>query len=336
MTNVTSVDVEATSDLPGWEDVLQAAERIAPYAHQTPVLTCQQIDDMLGACVFFKCENLQKVGAFKFRGACNVVFSLSEEEARCGVATHSSGNHAAALALAALRRGIPAHVVMPADAPEVKKRAVAGYGASITFCEPTLEARVATLRQVQQETGAIEVHPYDHPGIIAGQATAAKELIEAHPGLDIVMAPVGGGGLLAGTALATRTLLPQAKVIAAEPTEADDAFRSWQAGKWIPSTAPNTIADGLKTSLGQRNFAMIVTLQMVDRILTLSEEAIISAMRLVWERMKLVIEPSSALPLAALLTHKDELHLQGKRIGLILSGGNVDLARLPWSGERSV
>jgi threonine dehydratase len=281
---------------------------------------------MVGAELFFKCENFQKVGAFKFRGACNSVYALTDDEARNGVCTHSSGNHAAALALAARMRGIPAYIVMPENAPEIKKKAVAGYGARITFCEPTLAARESTLKQVALETGAAEIHPYNYFNVICGQGTAAKELIEEVGELDIVMAPVGGGGLLSGTAIAAKAMLPRIRVIAAEPAGADDAFRSFNSKILQPSVAPMTIADGLLTSLGEITFTII--LNEVDQIVTVSEEKIVEAMRIVWERMKIIIEPSSAVPLAALLENKVEV--KGKRIGIIFSGGNVDLGKLPF------
>jgi len=307
-------------------DIRAAAERIRPYAHRTPALTCATLDRLAGARLFFKCENFQKVGAFKFRGACNTVMSLSPEEAARGVATHSSGNHAQALALAAKIRGIPAHIVMPRTSPAVKKAAVEGYGAAITFCEPTLQAREETLAKVLEATGATVVHPYNDYRVIAGQGTAALELLEAVPELEIIMTPVGGGGLLSGTALTVSYLSPHTRVIAAEPAGADDACRSLQEGRILPSVNPKTIADGLLTSLGDKTFPIIQ--QHVERIVTVGEEAIIAAMRLVWERMKIVIEPSSALPLAALWEKK--LDVEGKRVGIILSGGNVDLGKLPW------
>jgi len=312
--------------LPTYDDIIKAHLIVQKYAHRTPVLTSSSINKIVGGNLFFKCENLQKVGAFKFRGACNAVFSLTEEEARKGVATHSSGNHAAALALAARMRGIAAHIVMPSNSPEIKKEAVAGYGANITFCEPTLQARESTLARIVAETGATEIHPYNNFNVIAGQGTAAKELIEDAGEFDIIMAPVGGGGLLSGTALSTKYLLPGCKVIAAEPAGADDAFRSFQAKKIIPSINPKTIADGLLTSLGERNFAIIM--QNVDDIVTVSEEKIVEAMRMVWERMKIIIEPSSAVPLAAIL--QGELDVKDKKVGIILSGGNLDLGRLPF------
>lgn len=310
-------------------DIRQAAERIRPFAHRTPVLTCSAIDEMCGAQLFFKCENFQKAGAFKFRGASNAVFSLTGEEAGKGVATHSSGNHGAALALAARLRGIPAHIVMPDNAPLVKKAAVAGYDAVITFCEPTLQAREATLARVRQETGASLVHPYDDDRIIAGQGTAALELCEEVPGLDAVIAPVGGGGLLAGTAIAVSELSPSTRILGAEPANADDAFRSLETGRIIPSNNPRTIADGLLTSLGERNFPIIR--EKVSAILTVTEDAIVDAMRLTWERMKIIVEPSGAVPLAAIQSRRAEI--SGRRIGVIVSGGNVDLGKLPWIGS---
>jgi len=313
-------------NFPTFSDIEKAHERIRPYIHRTPVLSSQSINLMVGAELFFKCENLQKVGAFKFRGACNSVFSLSDEEAKNGVCTHSSGNHAAALALAARMRGIPAYIVMPENAPEIKKIAVAGYGAQITFCTPTLEARESTLKKVAEQTGATEIHPYNYFNVICGQGTAAKELIEEIGTLDVVMAPVGGGGLLSGTAISTKALLPNARVIAAEPAGADDAFRSYYSKTLHPSVSPKTIADGLLTSLGSLTFPII--LNEVDQIATVSEESIVAAMRIIWERMKIIVEPSSAVPLAAILENK--VDVKGKKVGIILSGGNVDLGRLPF------
>jgi len=312
--------------LPTYADIEKAHERIRPYIHHTPVFSSKSINEIVGAELFFKCENLQKVGAFKFRGACNSVFSLTSEEAKNGVCTHSSGNHAAALALAARMRGIPAYIVMPENAPEIKKIAVAGYGAQITFCTPTLEARESTLKKVAAETGATEIHPYNYFNVICGQGTAAKELIEEIGHLDVVMAPVGGGGLLSGTAIATKALIPGAKVVAAEPEGAEDAFRSFYSKTLQPSVAPKTIADGLLTSLGSLTFPII--LNEVDQIVTVSEESIVAAMRMIWERMKIIIEPSSAVPLAAILENK--VDVKGKKVGIILSGGNVDLGKLPF------
>ena len=313
-------------NVPIYSDVEKAHEIVKKFAHRTSVLTSASINKIVGGELFFKCENFQKVGAFKFRGACNAVFSLSEEDAQKGVATHSSGNHAAALALAAKMRGVAAHIVMPDNSPEIKKKAVAGYGAKITFCEPTLQARESTLAKVIEETGATEIHPYNNFNVIAGQGTAAKELIEDKGEFDIIMAPVGGGGLLSGTAISTKHLLPKCKVIAAEPAGADDAFRSFQAKKIIPSVNPKTIADGLLTSLGERNFEIIM--DKVDDIVTVSEEKIVEAMRMIWERMKIIIEPSSAVPLGAILEGK--IDIQNKKTGIILSGGNLDLGRLPF------
>lgn len=312
--------------IPTFQDIETAHQLIREYAHRTPVMSSISINEIVGGELFFKCENLQKVGAFKFRGACNAVFSLSEVEAAKGVATHSSGNHAAALALAARMRGIAAHIVMPENSPEIKKKAVAGYGAKITFCTPTLEARESTLAEIIAKTGATEIHPYDNFHVIAGQGTAAKELIEEEKSLDIIMAPVGGGGLLSGTALSTKALLPNCRVIAAEPAGADDAFRSFHSRKWVPSKNPKTIADGLLTSVGERNFKII--LEHVDDVITVSEESIVEAMRMIWERMKIIIEPSSAVPLAAILEKK--VAIKNKRVGIILSGGNLDLGHLPF------
>jgi threonine dehydratase len=312
--------------LPTFSDVQNAHEIVKKYAHRTPVLTSSSINKIVDGNLFFKCENFQKVGAFKFRGACNAVFSLTDEEAQKGVATHSSGNHAAALALAAKMRGIAAHIVMPSNSPEIKKKAVAGYGANITFCEPTLQAREDTLAKIVIETGATEIHPYNNFNVIAGQGTSAKELIEDFGDFDLIIAPVGGGGLLSGTALSTKYLLPNCKVIAAEPAGANDAFQSFHSKKIIPSINPKTIADGLLTSLGERNFQIIM--QNVDDIVCVSEEKIVEAMRMIWERMKIIVEPSSAVPLAAILEGK--IDIQNKKVGIILSGGNLDLGKLPF------
>lgn len=313
--------------IPTRDLIQQAVQTIAPWANRTPVLTSSSLDRMAGASLFFKCESFQKVGAFKFRGACHAVLSLSDEEAQKGVATHSSGNHAAALALAAKIRGIPAFVVMPSDAPLVKKRAVEGYGATITFCEPTLDARQTTLEKVIASTGATEIHPYDNPMIIAGQATAAIELLEEIPDLDVIICPVGGGGFLGGTALAAYYFSPGTRVIAAEPANANDAYRSWKVGEWQPSIQPDTIADGLKTSLGQLGWAILQ--KHVSEVVTVSEDDIVHAMRTVWERMKILIESSSAVPVAALLTRT--VSCENLRVGVLISGGNVDLSALPWN-----
>jgi len=312
--------------IPTLTDIRQAAARIRPYAHRTPVLTCASLDRQVGAQVFMKCENLQKVGAFKFRGACNAVFSLTDEEAARGVATHSSGNHAQALALAAKLRGIPAYIVMPENAPAVKKAAVAGYSGRITFCEPTLKAREITTAQVVEKTGATVVHPYNDYRVIAGQGTAVLELLEEAPDLDVIIAPVGGGGLLSGSAIAAKGISQNIRIIAAEPEMADDAYRSFQAGHIIPSENPKTIADGLLTSLGDKTFPIIQ--QHVEQIVTVSEAAILESMKFIWERTKIIIEPSAAVPVALLWERK--IDLSDLRVGIILSGGNVDLDRLPW------
>ncbi|MEE4271619.1 MAG: pyridoxal-phosphate dependent enzyme [Thermoanaerobaculales bacterium] len=311
---------------PTIDDVLAAAQRIAPHVHRTPVATCSSIDEIAGAALFFKCENLQKVGAFKARGATNAVLSLDENEAARGVCTHSSGNHAAALARAAGVRGISAHIVMPRSAPPVKKAAVAGYGGLITECEPTLEARETTLSEVQDRTGATFIHPFDDPRVIAGQGTAAIELLDQAPELDVVMAPVGGGGLASGTTITVSSLRPEIELLGAEPAGADDAFRSLRDGTLYPSVEPNTIADGLLTSLSDRTFRILS--DRLEGILTVDEETIVRAMRLLWERAKILVEPSGAVPLAAVLAHPE--CFADRRIGLILSGGNVDLDRLPW------
>lgn len=310
----------------GINEVKAAAERIRDRIHRTPVLRCRTIDALAGAEIHFKCENFQKVGAFKMRGAANAVFSLEESAAAQGVATHSSGNHAQALALAARMRGVPAYVVMPITAPAVKKAAVAGYGAEIIDCEPTLQARERTLEEVVARTGAAFIHPYNDERVIAGQGTAALELLEEAGQLDIVMTPVGGGGLLSGTAIVCAAAEQSPLVFAGEPAGADDAARSLAAGRIIPSENPRTIADGLLTSLGSLTFPIIR--EKVAGIWTVDDPAIIAAMRLIWERMKIVVEPSSAVCLAAALARPREV--AGKRVGIILSGGNVDLDRLPW------
>jgi threonine dehydratase len=308
------------------DELRRAAERIAPYAHRTPVLTSTYFDERLGAQLFFKCENLQKIGAFKFRGAGNAVMSLSKEEVGKGVVAHSSGNHAQALALAARLRGARAWIIMPNNAPSVKVDAVRGYGAEIIFCEPTVQARQAETARVERETGATMIHPFNDRRIIAGQGTAALELIEQIESLDMLVAPVGGGGLLSGTALAAHHFAPEIEVWGAEPKEADDAFRSLQSGEIQPSAAPKTIADGLLTSLGELTFGVIS--RHAQGIVTVTEEEIVETMRTFWERMKMLIEPSAAVPVAALASGR--LEAEGKRIGVILSGGNLDLDRLPW------
>jgi threonine dehydratase len=315
------------SPIPLFDEITAAHSRIRKFVHRTPVLSSVSVNKILGAELFFKCENLQKVGAFKFRGASNSVFSLDDETALKGVATHSSGNHAAALALAAKMRGIDAHIVMPRTAPEIKKVAVAGYGAQITLCEPTLQAREDTLQKVVEKTGATIIHPYNYAPVICGQGTAAIEFLEDVPDLDIIMTPVGGGGLLSGTSISAKAMRPGIRVIAGEPKNADDAWRSFKSGVLHPSVNPNTIADGLLTSLGDLTFRII--LQNVDDIITVSEENIVKGMRLIWERMKIIIEPSAAVPVAALLENPELF--KGAKVGIILSGGNVDLTKLPFS-----
>ena len=302
-------------------------ERIRSYIHRTPVLTSERLNEESGASLFFKCENFQKVGAFKARGATNAVFSLDDAIAQRGVATHSSGNHGAAVARAAELRGIPAHIVMPSNSSKVKIRAVDSYGAQIVFCEPTEEAREVACAQVIKKTGATLIHSFENENVIAGQGTAAMELLEDVPDLDVVMCPVGVGGLLSGTAVAAKSMRPKIKVIAAEPANADDATQSFRAGRRLVTEKKFTIADGLRTNIGEPNFAIIQ--RYVDDIVTVSEEAIISAMRTIWETMKIVIEPSAAVPYAAILENK--IDIGGKRVGIILTGGNVDLDALPWN-----
>ena len=311
---------------PGREEIIKAAERIQPYLHRTPVLTCSAVDQLTGATIYFKCENFQKAGAFKSRGATNAVFSIDPYDLKQGVATHSSGNHAAALARAARLKNIPAYIVMPENSSKVKIAAVKTYGGIITFCKPTLEAREEKLNEVLKETNAFEIHPYNNYAIIAGQATAALELIQDQPELDIIIAPVGGGGLLSGTALATHYFSPSTKVIAAEPSGADDAYQSFYQKKLIPSINPDTVADGLRTSLGSLTFPIIRRL--VSDVLTVNDQATIEAMKFIWERMKIIIEPSSAVALAMVIKYKQRF--EGQKIGIILSGGNVDLMHLPW------
>jgi threonine dehydratase len=315
-----------TNHEPGKEEIINAAERIQPYIHRTPILTCSVIDEIAGASLFFKCENLQKAGAFKSRGAVNAVFSFDPYDIKQGVATHSSGNHAAALARAARLKQVPAYIVMPENSSKVKIAAVKSYGGQITFCESTLEAREEKLNEILKETNAFEIHPYNNYAVIAGQATAALELIEDYRDLDTIIAPVGGGGLLSGTALAAHYFSPSTNVIAAEPAGADDAYQSFYQKKIIPSVNPDTIADGLRTSLGSLTFPIIRRL--VSDILTVNDQATIEAMKLVWERMKIIIEPSSAVALAIVLKQKHRF--EGQRIGIIISGGNVDLMHLPW------
>jgi len=307
--------------IPTLEDIREASKRIESYLHHTPIMTSTAIDDICGAKLFFKCENFQKVGAFKARGALNTVLGLDEDLLSKGVATHSSGNHAAALAFAARIRAIPVYIVMPDNAPEVKKQAVKDYGAEITYCPPTLQDREETLAKVVDLTGATIVHPFNDYSVISGQATAALELIEDVPDLDIILVPVGGGGLLSGTALSAHYLSPATSVIAAEPEDADDACQSFKAGKIVPSVNPVTIADGLLTSLGDKTFDIIR--RYVDDIVTVDDKAIIRATRMIMERMKIVVEPSAGVSLAAIL--EQCIDASDKRVGIILSGGNIDM-----------
>jgi len=312
--------------IPTYDDVIAAHERIAPHIHNTPVLTSTYFNDLTGAELFFKCENFQKAGAFKVRGASNAVFGLDDEKARKGVATHSSGNHALSLSYAAGRRGIPVTVVMPRTAPEAKKAAVRGYGGTIVECEPSTSSREATFAEVVAKTGAEFVHPYNDPRVIAGQATCSKELMDQVDGLDAVIAPIGGGGMVSGTCLTLAAIAPEVKIYAAEPLNADDAARSFRAGHIIADDAPQTVADGLKVPLKELTWHFVSN--HVTDILTATEEEIVEAMKLTWQRMKIVMEPSCAVPLATILKNKDVF--AGKRVGVIVTGGNVDLDKLPW------
>ena len=312
--------------IPDKEQIANAAAKIAPFIHQTPVLTSDYLNQLIEGKFFFKCENFQKVGAFKSRGAVNALLSLGKDELLAGVATHSSGNHAQALARAAAIMKTKAYIIMPDNAPAVKVEAVKTYGGVISFCEPTLKAREETLNSVVERTGATFVHPYNDLRIITGQASCAMELFHQTSKLDYIFCPVGGGGLLSGTALSAKYWSPETKVIGCEPQGADDAYRSFVTGKFVPSENPKTIADGLLTSLGTLTFPII--LNHVDSILTVNDSEIISAMKLVWERMKIIIEPSAAVPLAVALS--GQIDLAGKNVGVIFSGGNVDLMKLPW------
>ncbi|KRS16374.1 beta-hydroxyaspartate dehydratase BhcB [Roseovarius indicus] len=312
--------------IPGFDDMLAAHERIAPHIHRTPVLTSSYLNDLTGAELFFKCENFQKAGAFKVRGATNAVFGLPEGMLEKGVCTHSSGNHALSLSYAAGRRGIPCNVVMPRTAPQAKKDAVRGYGGTITECEPSTSSREAVFAEVQAKTEGDFVHPYNDPRVIAGQGTCSRELMEQTDGLDMVVAPIGGGGMISGTCLTLSTLAPEVQVIAAEPEQADDAYRSFKAGHIIADDAPETVADGLKVPLKELTWHFVST--HVTDILTASEEEIVDAMKLTWTRMKIVMEASCAVPLATILKNKDRF--AGKRVGVIITGGNVDLDKLPW------
>lgn len=312
--------------IPSQQQLTEAAERIRPYVHKTPVLSSESINEITGATIYFKCENFQKMGAFKMRGAANAILNMSEAEQKKGITTHSSGNFAQAVSLSAKSLGVKAYIVMPNNAPSVKKAAVLGYGATVIDSQPTLADREAETAKVMEKTGATFVHPSNDIDVILGQGTAALELIEDYPDLDYILSPVGGGGLIAGTALAAHYFSKKAKAIGTEPFGADDAYHSLAAGKILPMLNPNTIADGLRTSLGHHNFPIIQ--KYVDQIIRVEEDMIIKAMRLVWERMKIIIEPSSAVPLAAVMT-KPEL-FAGKQVGIIVSGGNVDLSKLPF------
>lgn len=309
------------------DDVRAAHARIEPYIHRTPVLTSTYLNDLTGAELFFKCENFQKAGAFKVRGASNAVFGLNDEVAVRGVATHSSGNHALSLSYAAGRRNIPCHVVMPRTAPEAKKAAVRGYGGLITECEPSTSSREAVFAEVQAQTGAEFVHPYNDPRVICGQGTCSLELLEQAPGLNAVVAPIGGGGMVSGTCLTLSNLAPEIEIYAAEPEQADDAARSFRAGHIIADDAPVTVADGLKVPLKENTWHFVSN--HVRDVQTASEQEIVDVMRLIWQRMKIVMEPSSAVPLAVILRNPEVY--RGKRVGVIVTGGNVDLGKLPWN-----
>jgi threonine dehydratase len=312
--------------VPTFDDVLAAHDRIRPHIHRTPVMTSSYFNELTGAELFFKCENFQKAGAFKVRGACNAVFGLTEEQARLGVCTHSSGNHALSLSYAAGRRGIPCNVVMPRTAPEAKKDAVRGYGGVITECEPSTSSREEVFAKVQAATGGEFVHPYNDPRVVAGQATCSRELLEQVEGLDAVIAPIGGGGMVSGTCLTISSIAPGVDVYAAEPKNADDAFRSFKAGHIIADDAPETVADGLKVPLKDLTWHFVKN--HVTDIFTATEDEIIEAMKLTWKRMKIVMEPSCAVPLATILKNKDVF--RGRRVGVVITGGNVDLDKLPW------
>ncbi|CUH60331.1 beta-hydroxyaspartate dehydratase BhcB [Thalassobacter stenotrophicus] len=312
--------------IPTFDDVKAAHERIKPHIHRTPVLTSSYFNELVGAELFFKCENFQKAGAFKVRGATNAVFGLSEEDAAKGVCTHSSGNHALSLSYAAGRRGIPCNVVMPRTAPEAKKAAVRGYGGIITECEPSTTSREAVFAEVQAATGGNFVHPYNDPRVIAGQGTCSVEFMEQTGGVDMMVAPIGGGGMISGTCLTLSNIAPKVEIIASEPEQADDAYRSFKAGHIIADDAPVTIADGLKVPLKELTWHFVSN--HVTEIQTASEQEIIDAMKLTWQRMKIVMEPSCAVPLATILKNKDRF--AGKRVGVIVTGGNVDMDKLPW------
>ena len=312
--------------IPTFDDVLAAHERIRPHVHETPVFTSSTFNRLTGAELFFKCENFQKAGVFKARGASNAVFSLSDEQAEKGVATHSSGNHGLSLSYAAGRRGIPCTVVMPRTAPEAKKEAVRGYGGTVVECEPSTSSREAVFAEVVASTGAEFVHPYNDPRVIAGQGTCSRELMTQVEGLDAVIAPIGGGGMVSGTCLTLSNIAPEVEIYAAEPKQADDAYRSLKAGHIIADDAPVTVADGLKVPLKELTWHFVSNF--VTDILLAEEQEIIDAMYLIWQRMKIVVEPSSAVTLATIFKNKERF--AGKRVGVILTGGNVDLKKLPW------
>ena len=313
-------------NLPTYQDMLDAHERSKPHINRTQILTSEYLNDLTGAKLFFKCENFQEPGAFKVRGASNAVFGLTDEQAAKGVATHSSGNHASCLSYAAMRRGIPCNVVMPRTAPQAKKDTVRRYGGVITECDPSTTSREETFAQVQAETGGDFVHPYNDPRVIAGQGTCSKDFIEQVDGLEIMVAPIGGGGMISGTCLTLSTLASEVQIIAAEPEQADDAYRSFKAGHIIADDAPKTIADGLLVPLKERTWHFVSNY--VTDILTASEEEIIDAMKITWKHLRIVMEPSCAVPLATILKNKDRF--AGKRVGVIVTGGNVDLDKLPW------
>jgi threonine dehydratase len=317
---------DMTLHIPTYDDMLAAHDRIRPHIRRTPVRSSDYLNELSGAQLFFKCENFQEPGAFKVRGATNAVFGLTEAQAQKGVATHSSGNHASCLSYAAMLRGIPCNVVMPRTAPQAKKDTVRRYGGVITECEPSTSSREATLAQVQAATGGDFVHPYNDPRVIAGQGTCSREFIEQVDGLDMVVAPIGGGGMISGTCLTLSTLAPETKVIAAEPEQADDAYRSFKAGHIIADDAPKTIADGLLVPLKDLTWHFVSN--HVSEIYTASEDEIIEAMKLTWKHLRVVMEPSSAVPLAVVLKNRDAF--RGKRVGIIITGGNVDLDKLPW------
>ena len=318
--------MQLSTSIPSKIDVQEAYERVAPHVHRTPIVTSRLLDEITGAQIYFKCENFQKMGAFKMRGAINAILQLTEAERSKGVLTHSSGNFAQALALAARNLGVTPYIVMPSNAPKVKKAAVESYGGLITEAQPTLESREAEAERIQKQTGAVFLHPSNNTNVILGQGTAAYELLDSRPDLDYIFTPVGGGGLIAGTALACEYFSKKCKTIGAEPEGANDAYRSLKSGKIEGNDSVNTIADGLRTQLGDKNFPIINKL--VSEIICVEEEEIIEAMKLIWERLKIVVEPSSAVPLAALL--KERNRFKNYKIGIILSGGNVDLLNLPF------